>query len=642
MQRGGRTASSGGRGWAKILAPLLCCALAGALWAAAPAAGTSSAGAPTEIAKPKGKGGKKGKGRGGENKALGALKRSGCPAYRVITERDYSSKVRRAARRWKFEVFHFKVRLKPPINWERDPYGSRSFRQVLHGFQWMDALFNSQKRTKDEKPLRMARDIALDWIKSNPRRFKPGRQGFAWHPKAAADRAGYLGYLTRAAGCKGLLNRKQASLLVRSMKAHGSYLSSSKHHQESNFGLFQDVGLLLLSKYISFDKGKSKGWQRQAIQRFPETLEGRRSSENVWLEHSTQYQFLAIRLLRDFINFKPGKEPDPALTKVLDKMRAVTGWFVSPDGTYSVLGDTELEEAPEWGYNPRGTYQGLKSFPRSGFAMARSGNSYLATSASFHNLTHKHADELNFELYDRGLKIVHGPGNYGYDREEEFRDYQLANRSHSVVAADGLDFALDSANAYGSGIVATGRGDGWFAIEGTNPLLLKQGIAHDRLFLFKPGQTLVIVDRIRADKQHTYHRFYQLGAPIQIQGRGPGELGLSAPTLKGALHDRAAAAGDATRVLVKGRSAPLQGFMFPGFRVAVPRWSVEYLSKAADANYITTFTLNGATQRGAILTSTENRVEFELQRSGGSTQTVEVKKTGGSLSVDQCGTPCLP
>jgi hypothetical protein len=617
------------------------------LWAAAPAAGASDAGAPTEIAKPKGKGGKKGKGkkgRGGGGKALRGLKRGGCPTYRAIQRNTHSSKVRRAAHRWKFRVFHFKVKLKPPVNWDRDPYQSRSFRQNMHNFQWMDTLFDSYKRSKGEKPLRMARDLAIDWIKRNPRRFKPGQKGFAWHAKAAADRAGYLGYLARTAACKGLLNRKQAKKLVRSLKAHGAYLANARQHQPSNFGLFQDIGLLLLSQYLSFEKGTSNRWRNLAIRRFPQTLNGRRSSENVWLEHSTQYQFLAIRLLRDFIEFKPGKTQDPKLTSILNKMRAVTGWFVSPNGTYALLGDTEIEKAPEWGYNPGGTYQGLQTFRRSGFAMARSGNSYLATTASFYNRTHKHADELDFELFDRGLKIVHGPGNYGYDRQKEFRDYQVANRSHSVVAADGLDFALDPGNTYGSGIVATGRGDGWFAIEGTNPLLLKQGIAHDRLFLFKPGQTLVIVDRIRADKLHTYHRFYQLGAPIQIQGRGPGELGLSAATLKGALHDRAAAAGDASRVLVKGRGAPLQGFMFPGFRQAVPRWSVEYVSKAADANYITTFTLNGATQRGRILTSTENRVEFELKRSGGSTQTVEVKKSGGSLSVDQdqCAGVCLP
>jgi Heparinase II/III-like protein/Heparinase II/III N-terminus len=634
MGSGGIRALAGRSCGATILVGLACCAIA-FLWAGPPAA--AGAGDPVaHAAKPKG-GGKKGKGKkgrgGAPGKAVGQLKRAGCPKYNAIVQSKYSSKVRRAARRWRFEVFHFKTRLKPPINWGRDPHGSRSFRQQLHGFSWMDRLFYSYKRTGDDTPLRQARDIALDWIKSNPRRFQPGRKGFAWHPKAAADRAGYLGFLVRAAGCKRLLNRKQAATLVKSVNAHGAYLSSGTYHQSSNFGLFQDLGLLLLSKYASFEKEKSKRWRAHAVQRFPQTLSGRLSSEGVWLEHSTQYQFLAVRLLREFLKWRPGEERDPLLSAVLAKMREVTGWFVAPNGTYAVLGDTALDNAPEWGYNTAGTYQGLKSFPKSGFAMARQGNSYLATTATFFNTTHKHADELDFELFDRGLQIVNGPGNYGYDREEVYRDYQLASYSHSTLSADGQSFAAEAQNTYGSGIVATGQGAGWFAIEGRNPLLRHQGIDHNRLFLYRPGETLVIVDRVRAEQQHTYHRFFQLGSQVAVEGRGPGELGLSAPGLSGALHDRAAADGDATRALVKGRPVPLQGFEFPGFRQAVPRWSVEYIDQAADADYITTFTLNGAVQRGGLIGSSANETRLVLTEGSGPGQTLSVTRDGGELSV---------
>ena len=249
-----------------------CVALAAGTCAAPVASGAARDTAASAAAKPKGK--KKRR----DPKELRRLRRAGCTPYRAILQEKYSSKQRRAAKRWKFKVFHFKTRLKPPINWGgKDPFHSRSFRQNLHGFTWMDTLLYGYKQTGDGTTLRRARNLALDWIKSNPIRFRPGRKGFAWHPKAVADRARYLGFLARTAACKGLLNPKQARLMVRSLKAHAQYLANAQQHQVSNFGLFQDLGLLILSRYVSFEK-ESARWRKLAVRRFPETLQGRLSS----------------------------------------------------------------------------------------------------------------------------------------------------------------------------------------------------------------------------------------------------------------------------------------------------------------------------------------------------------------------------
>ena len=611
---------------------MLCCALAATTCLVGPPLATADSEPVAHAAKPKGKKGKKGKGPSAA--ALRKLKRAGCAPYRVIDKAEYSAKVRKAAQRWKFRVFHFKSRLKPPINWERDPYQSRSYRQQLHGFSWMDALFDTYQRTGNERVLRQAVSIALDWIKHNPRSFVPGRSGFAWHPKAAADRAGYLGYLARNAACKGELSAGQAQTLARSLEAHGRYLSSGKQHQESNFGLFQDYGLLLLSQYASYEK-ESKRWRKLALRRFPETLRGRLSAEGMWLEHSAQYQFLAIRLLRDFIRYSPGK-PDPGLVLTLAHLRQAAGWFVAPDGSYALLGDTSVGTVPTWGYSSLG--QGLASFLQSGYAMVRKGDSFLATTSTFFNKTHKHADELDFDLYDRGHSIVNGPGNYGYDREAAYRDYQLSSQSHSVLVVDGRSFPVDTAPVHGSALRATGSGGGWYAIEGTNPLVAPQGVQHARLFLYKPGEALVVVDKLRSAQQHTYQRYFQLGSDISTRVLGPATLGLSSGGFAGALHE----SSGASRVLVKGRPAPLQGFVFPGFRRAVPRWSVEYATKASSADYVTTFTLSGAIQGGEVDVPDGNHTEVVLSKDGRADQRISVTRSGAKLgvSVTSCS-PCV-
>ena len=85
--------------------------------------------------------------------------------------------------------------------------------------------------------------------------------------------------------------------------------------------------------------------------------------------------------------------------------------------------------------------------------------------------------------------------------------------------------------------------------------------------------------------------------------------------------------------MIKGRPTPLQGFTFPGFRQAVPRWSIEYGSRAADADYITVFTLNGATQRGTVSVPAPGTTEVVLTR-GSSSQTITVKRSGSRLTLD--------
>src|SRR5918996_4494827 len=165
MAGGGSRVSGPGLALASVL--VACSALIVGL-CAAPVVSAAAADAPAAgAAKPKK--GKKGPKR--DPKELRKLTRAGCTPYRAILQGKYSSKRRRAAKRWKFKVFHFNTRLKPPVNWaDKDPYHSRSFRQNLHGFTWMDTLLHGYKRTGDGTTLRRARDLALDWIKSNPLR----------------------------------------------------------------------------------------------------------------------------------------------------------------------------------------------------------------------------------------------------------------------------------------------------------------------------------------------------------------------------------------------------------------------------------------------------------------------------------------
>jgi hypothetical protein len=144
---------------------------------------------------------------------------------------------------------------------------------------------------------------------------------------------------------------------------------------------------------------------------------------------------------------------------------------------------------------------------------------------------------------------------------------------------------------------------------------------------------LVVVDRLRAEAPHTYQRFFQLGPELDARGVSRGTLELAGPGFSGGLYDRASATGAAARTAIRGRLSPLQGFTFPGFRQAVPRWSVEYGSRDSDADYVTVFTLGGATQSGTVAVPSPGRTEVTLTRPGQSRR-ITVTRSGAALSID--------
>src|SRR6185436_13163932 len=68
--------------------------------------------------------------------------------------------------------------------------------------------------------------------------------------------------------------------------------------------------------------------------------------------------------------------------------------------------------------------------------------------------------------------------------------------------------------------------------EGRNPLLRGQGVAHTRLFLYRPGVALVIVDRLRSDAVHTYIRYLHLHPDVELGDRDDVGIQINAPRFR--------------------------------------------------------------------------------------------------------------
>ena len=559
---------------------------------------------------------------------LEGLAAAPCPEPSSLPEHEPSAEKLAAARGGEFDVFgRDPSTLEIPVEWSEDPLGARRYRQNLHKLRFLAPLLASYASSGDPADLDRALAFAVDWVEANPR-AKRSTPVEAWADKVVGDRTPYLAYMLRAGACEDLLGRGETRLLLGSLDKHGRVLAANRNYTADNHGLFVDLGLLRLSNELPILAG-APVWGELARKRFERTLRGR-LSQGVWLEHSSAYQFLAVRPVESFVAELGG---DAELEGLLARMKAAAAWFIRPDGLITQFGDSNLEPIPDWAAAEYPALEGLQPYFGAGFAFVRAssegaGAGYLAVTGGFHNLTH------SFELYDDGRSIVNDTGLFHKD-PGEVRDYVVSSRAHSALTVDGLDFPIaDRSLTYGSGLTAAGGGDGWYAIEGRNPLVRGQGVRHRRLFLYAPGRALVIVDEVRSDLDHAYTRYLTLHPNVRIDGNEREVLGLRAEDFAGAVYD-VEAGNPADRTQARGEREPLQGLTSPNFRKFRKRWTIAYRHTGSTELRALTIALDPSGLHASAVAADGPVSAVELaDAAGAAAGELVVTREGRTLTVD--------
>ena len=562
----------------------------------------------------------------------GALTAAPCPSPSSIELSRASARRVLAAREGRFEVFGERpTQLEVPIEWDTDPLAAHRFRQNLHKLRFLRPLLWSYASSQSTDDLGQAAEIVVDWVRQNPRDGN-GVPVEAWSDKVTGDRVPYLAYVVRAAACEGMLEARVRRALLASVAEHGRALASRKQFVPDNHGLFVDLGLLRLTNSFPF-LGEAQAWRALARERFETTLRGR-LSEGVWLEHSTGYQLLAIRAVEGFLAVHG---PDPEISALLAEMEEAAAWFVKPNGEPTLFGDSNLEPVPDDILARAGELTGMRLFLDGGFGFVRAPGDagdvgYLAVTDGFHNHTHKQGDELSFELFDHGTSVVSDSGLYDQD-PGPIRDYIASSRAHSVLTVDQVDFPIAAdGTTHGSGVLAAGEGDGWYAIEGKNPLVKPQGVTHRRLFLYRPGVALLIVDRVQAPAPHTYTRYLHLHPEVELDEAAEGEYEITAGELAGTIFDLDTGV-EAASSKAKGQEDPPQGLTSPDFRELVPRWTIAYIDVATTESRVLSIALDESGLHAEDVDADPDGVTLTLIDAAGTSSPLTVTRDGETLTV---------
>jgi hypothetical protein len=479
------------------------------------------------------------------------------------------------------------TQVSPPVDWSYDPIGSSVYRRALPDLLWLDPLFYAFANGHDVGALNQAKAILLDFASTH--RHVDHHDKDAWERKRAGDRLIRIVYTLRASTCAGTLGRYQAKQLLTSARLHARFLAATPNSPlRSNHDLFQALGLMAIGRYLPF-LGSARTWYRDGDRRFRSGIAALVDERTgVHLEHTASYQAVSIERVESYLGL--ATNPPKKMARLLVKMKAVASWFTMPDGTFAPLGDTPFTY-PAPGYALAGSPQdrGLSPTRVSGFEMVKEPGSYLATTAGYHRPSHKQADELSFDLYEAGHRVVMDSGRDDPGRGPPgAKQYTLSSRAHSTLTVDGKSFPLDG-DFYGSALDAKGEGHGWFAIEGHNPLLAPQHVKHHRLFLYKPGVALVIVDDLQSKQPHGYQRYVQIAPDLKASLNANGLVSLSSKDgFAGTVWSAGATRGVSVRLL-RGRAHPLRGWYAPpGISRLRPRYAVELRSHSRSAKLVTT------------------------------------------------------
>jgi hypothetical protein len=500
-----------------------------------------------------------------------------------------------------------------PFDWGADPYQDKGWRFRLH------TLRNFVDGPLAAGDFDYAREVFLDWQRWHencwwawPLCFERAADQ-SWSDMATGIRASRLAYLLRSTDW-------QDGRLIRLAEKHVEKLRDPAFIADNhNHAVFQLHGLaaLCLDQKLQGCRDSGPYIERE----LHALLNGQFTSAGMHRENSPWYHFFVVDNLSRMAPVIRAFAPE--LDTVLARADDAKKWLVFPDRTFVLLGDTVAELPAKWRdtlVTPDGdpgcrgirTYAGspgcylIKHFEETGYVIVRSDWAVPAQDASmlfiqggFFNPGHRDADDLSFEWFEHGRKILSDSGKYGYTNDE-WRNYFDSTRAHNTVEVDGADYPHNRGKPevealYGNAVERVDRGpDGVRIVMDVDHAELQ--VEHRREIDYRPGSELTVIDTLRSDRAgpRRYVQWHHFPQAFQLSG-AKGTFRADDGDLAVDVSVSSTCGEKTTYEMVKGQVEPrIQGWESLLTRERQPRWALGVVCEAKTATFTARFTLGDA------------------------------------------------
>jgi len=506
-----------------------------------------------------------------------------------------------------------------PIDWQYGYGDNRNPNYQLHAWHMVDYVLQKYMQTGQKDQLKIAYDIALDWISKNRvKRTNSQVKNMAWYDMAVGLRVYRLAYILDAVLRADIGDRKAKQELWVSLVDHLIYLKNDQNIAfKSNHGLYEAAGQLAAARRFQGVSHVFTIIREQAHQRLNRMIGHQFTSEGVHKEHSPGYHKMVYSTV---LNMRRegliGSEKDGMLAEAGDALY----WMTDPSGYIVNFGDTHEykldtnsshllnKDSKVLEYYVSGGKTGTKPttqklYKKSGFAAVKDEASYLALQAAFYSTTHKHADNLTIVWHEKDRAILVDAGQYGYvgpvkinsdDWRKGFifsdpkRQYVEKTRAHNTVEIDGRDFLRRGAKPFGSAIRDGG------IVNGTHYILSEteefDTIRFQRLLLYRPGEWLIVADGLDDSKRssHAFKQWFHFDRKLSLVKTADG---FSSVVDGNKLKIKSLTQGTKRIGPIQGQTSPhLQGWYSPSLGKLVSNPAVAFTANGSRAQLVTLFT----------------------------------------------------
>ncbi len=510
--------------------------------------------------------------------------------YLVVTGGQTAARQRSEGFRYRADMLPWPLRL--PLDWAASEAGNWNWNVQLHSWRMMDPCLAEWLRGGDPALLAEAFGFARDWW----RRHADGtRLRHSWYDMAVGIRALRLAlFLEQRRRGRLVLDAADDAALAAMVDRHAAELLDPATLSHSNHAIFQAMGLRILAEEAA-DRPALAGAAEAAGRMMAAVIAGQFTAEGIHREHSPGYHLFVtglverLRLLRWF----------PALhdmAEVLRRAAANRDWLFFPDGRVARIGDTRHGDdidpppPPRPIAGPGGTRRvagrrcELSGFAGSGWTIARAWSAdetrvegMVFMTAMQHGAAHKHADELSFELFERGRRILVDAGHYAFSPADAMKLYVLSAAAHNTVDLLERPLTRGQTRSYGAGLHAA-TADGEAVTLSGEVLGRGRRFDHARSLRWVPGRSLEIRDRLRqlAPGRLTFASRLHLAPDLQVAADGTA-LAVTGP--EGRIATIHPPAGAALRIR-HGETDPPLGWTTIGYGVMAPVVVLEALWQA--------------------------------------------------------------
>ena len=435
-----------------------------------------------------------------------------------------------------------RIHMQTPVPWIEKKKLSRNVRYKKQAWVVIDATLTADCNKNDPQWYDPALAFTMDWV--NTFIVEGQEEDFVWYDMAVGQRGTKLAYVLRRA----LIENEDADVILRLLIACEAHIrelmKKEKIATHSNHGLFQMAGLLALGKSLPFLKIANEAviFSTELIRKM---LTEHFTEDGLHKEHSPVYHLYMTNYISILLNSGFMTDSGDFLSLANNALEAAS-WLCQPDENILPFGDSppiHIERRANFPiHNVKGkpcAPHGLKYFKTGGLVIYNNHlsnelpGSYLAFNGSFHSRQHKHADDMNIQLFHKGVGLLTDAGTYTYQYDLPERIFIESTRAHNCLEIDGHNYSRFMADVFGSAIENVSQIGDCIVIQSfvdrkkivphdlpNNNIKTSNSVninvKHRRIVVYHPDNFLLIIDVLKSNEKHNYTQWFNLYPELEV------------------------------------------------------------------------------------------------------------------------------